>query len=208
MPSSRHLKCPACRARTMCTCGRVKQAKSEQCGACRSVAKEANGNWKGGRTRHKAGYVMVRVPDHPRVKKSPYVFEHILVAEQQLGRYLEPGESVHHRNGIRDDNRPENLELWTSPQPAGIRVSDAIAWAVEILERYTDWGAGAPPTALSDAKALLEVAGVEPASSERLVGLLRAQPVKRSRATAAHRRCAAAPASVECPEGPCGVSRR
>jgi hypothetical protein len=54
------------------------------------------------------------------------VFEHIPVAEETLGRHLVDGESVHHRNGVRDDNRPENLELWTRPQPSGIRVSDAI----------------------------------------------------------------------------------
>ena len=54
---------------------------------------------------------------------------------------------VDRRNGVRDDNRPENLELWTNPQPSGIRVSDAIAWARTILERYE--GPGAPPTMLT-----------------------------------------------------------
>lgn len=79
---------------------------------------------------------MVRAPGHPRGAGSAYVFEHILVMEEILGRYLLPGESVHHRNGVRDDNRPQNLELWTRPQPTGIRVSDAVAWARHILELY------------------------------------------------------------------------
>jgi len=90
---------------------------------------------------------MVYAPGHPRAKSNPYVFEHILVAEELPGRYLTADETIHHRNGVRDDNRPDNLELWTRPQPSGIRVSDAVAWAREILARYE--GACAPPTTLT-----------------------------------------------------------
>jgi hypothetical protein len=90
---------------------------------------------------------MVYTPGHPRAKSNPYVFEHILVAEGLLGRYLMDDETIHHRNGVRDDNRPENLELWTRPQPSGIRVSDAVAWARDVLARYE--GACAPPTTLT-----------------------------------------------------------
>jgi len=55
------------------------------------------------------------------------VAEHRYVMEQILGRPLLPGETPHHKNGQRADNRPENLELWPKPQPPGQRAEDLLA---------------------------------------------------------------------------------
>ena len=78
--------------------------------------------------------MMVFMPEHR--KGNPYVREHVIVMEVMLGRDLHDFETVHHKNGQRSDNRPENLELWASKQPSGQRVEDLIEWAKEILVTY------------------------------------------------------------------------
>ena len=93
--------------------------------------------WKGGRQLTNQGYRVVISHDHPRRQgRTNYVFEHVLVMEDLLGRHLCPGETVHHINGVRSDNRPGNLELWAVSQPRGQRVENLVAHAVELLRRY------------------------------------------------------------------------
>ena len=73
-----------------------------------------NPNWGGGKLKTKIGYIIVLSPNHPFKDKHGYVCEHRLVMEQHLGRVLLPSEVVHHINGIKDDNRIENLMLFTN----------------------------------------------------------------------------------------------
>ena len=70
---------------------------------------ENNHQWKGGRIK-KEGYIMINNRSHPQAQNG-YVFEHRLIMENHLGRYLESGEVVHHINGIKNDNRIENLKV-------------------------------------------------------------------------------------------------
>lgn len=81
---------------------------------------EASGKWQGDRIVTSHGYVAVRVhPDYPHAWGAPglvgfkYAYEHVTIMVAHIGRPLEPNEVVHHRNGKRDDNRLENLELTT-----------------------------------------------------------------------------------------------
>lgn len=82
------------------------------------------------RNKTKDGYVLryVALP-----APGAYVLEHRLVMSAFLGRNLWPGEVVHHKNGIRNDNRIENLELWVRPHLPGARLLDVMDWHREQL---------------------------------------------------------------------------
>jgi len=121
----------------LCECG---------CGARTSVAVTSC------RRRHQyRGYYIRFIQGHAKKTSKPvntptgylkvrsggkYLLKHRIIMARMLGRDLAESETVHHRNGNRRDNRPKNLELWTTQHPYGQRVTDLVAWARALLARY------------------------------------------------------------------------
>ncbi len=130
-----------CGNRTLVLTHALKFGKIKSCGCYLRdlmIARKGSNhpNWNGGRHHHNDGYIRVYASDHPFASRRGYILEHRLVMEKALGRFLNPDENVHHINGVRDDNRPENLELWVRSQPSGQRSQDLIVWAKQILSNY------------------------------------------------------------------------
>ena len=82
------------------------------------------------------GYVLVKDSKRNNGGRKGWIQEHRLVMEEHIERELYPHENVHHKNGIRDDNRIENLELWSKAQPLGQKVEDKLEWCKEFLNQY------------------------------------------------------------------------
>ena len=97
---------------------------------------ERSGNWKGGRLNER-GYIFIYSPQHPFATQRGYVREHRLIIEKQVGRYLERWEIIHHINGIKDDNRPENLQLCSHNHigRVGQELRDEIKRLRQLLEK-------------------------------------------------------------------------
>ena len=129
-------------------------AECEECGGAFQVTKQSAGRFCSTECHYEHtiptgslrssgldGYVLVKVPPGiPGARGSAtmrrWMSQHRHVMQQHLGRPLLPKEEVHHKNGVRDDNRIENLELWAKSQPAGQRVEDLLAWARSIIDTY------------------------------------------------------------------------
>jgi hypothetical protein len=119
------------RTGTCCDCGKAIHRKSTRCHPCYGRSARTTDGW----LTHD-GYRNLFLPEHPNSSKNGSLGMHVVVMSQFMGRPLLSHERVHHRNGFRDDNRIENLELWSRSHPSGQRVDDKTAWAKEWLRQY------------------------------------------------------------------------
>ncbi len=139
------------RMKWLCTCecgneaiidgSKLRNGHTRSCGCLAiEMAKSRSGSkhnlWRGGIKITDHGYVEVKNRTHPNARKDGYVKEHIMVMSNYLGRPLLKGETVHHKNGVKHDNRLENLELWSRNHSNGQRIADLVKNAEDVIKLY------------------------------------------------------------------------
>ena len=121
-----YVPCPTCGVDRYVAYSTKVEYDREGIKECKSCVRTKDG-W----TNFKGGYL-------GKVLNGVRVSQHRLVMEEHLGRPLKDTEFVHHKNGIRTDNRIENLELWSKTHPQGVRVKDLKQWAIDYLKEEHD----------------------------------------------------------------------
>lgn len=81
------------------------------------------------------GYIYIYKPSHPNCSSSGTIAEHRIVAEKKIGRYLSSNEDVHHINGIKTDNRPENLEILSRSKHQSLHLSKRFISKGKMVQR-------------------------------------------------------------------------
>lgn len=131
----RNYRCNECRKskrknRKCVDCGKAISEAAKRCGKCSGILR------RGRKWTTNDGYIWLYAPEHFNTNSKGQIAEHRYVMEIHLGRPLLSHENVHHINGVKDDNRIENLELWSTSQPRGQRVADKLEWAREFIANY------------------------------------------------------------------------
>lgn len=181
------LTCPKCGTEFWVNEARAQRAEAKglriACSkACGYEEIRGKGEAVGQTSLHTSGYVLVNLPDHPTVQArnklykshNNYVREHRVVMEQALGRTLYPWETVHHKNGIRHDNRIENLEVWVKNHPAG-QTNEYLDYVLILLRTMRQAGLKPPAWPNSQEANPLAVPLPIPQPAEQL-GFLLPQP--------------------------------
>lgn len=94
-------------------------------------------NWRGGKRKLDSGYVYIYAPQHPNATNNGCVMEHILIAEEKIGRYLKKGEVVHHIDGDKTNNSPDNLLVCTRAEHVQIHMR-AVSENVQLCKRIAE----------------------------------------------------------------------
>ena len=105
-------------------------------GAIHHCSHKCSGLSKRKRSISTGGYITLRMPEHPNAMRNGRIYEHQLIMSNKLKRPLQKQETIHHKNGIRSDNRIQNLELWSNHHPRGQKIEDLVKFAKEILKLY------------------------------------------------------------------------